>query len=87
MHLVAITSPKCYLMNVQQGRRRKRVTRYTRTAKTPQTCTIKSITLKEHRVLIETVTGKVVPLRMIGFWKDKIRWVEDAVETFHLQQT
>jgi hypothetical protein len=62
------------------------MTTYTRTTKTPDTCTIKSITLADHRVIVETVTGIKVPMRLIGTWKDKLRWVENAVETFHLQQ-
>jgi hypothetical protein len=62
------------------------MTRYTRTERTPNRCTIKSITLGDYRVIVETVTGKTVPMRIIGTWKDKVRWVENAVATFNMRQ-
>jgi hypothetical protein len=63
------------------------MTRYTRTSRTPDRCTIKSITVGDYRVTLETMNGTMVPLRMIGFWTGKLRWVENAVATFNLRQS
>jgi hypothetical protein len=60
--------------------------RYTRTSQTPAHCTIKSITVGNHRVILETRTGKIVPLMMIGFWGKKLKWVAETVELFKFQQ-
>jgi hypothetical protein len=60
--------------------------RYTRTSQTPATCIIKSITVGDYRVMLERMDGTVFPLRMIGFWGQKLDHVRRTVEMFKFQQ-
>jgi hypothetical protein len=62
------------------------MTKYTRTSQTPAHCTIKSITVSDFRVTLESVKGEIVPLRMIGLWGKKYQWVMKTVELFKFQQ-